>query len=136
MDDVKPGEPASETALNQLRQLRLGLLDLHKVLMDAERDVYEQVHGAVTSGKLLQLVISDPQFAWLHAISEFIVRIDEMMHADEPLSASDAESLFAQARELLKPSETGNEFQQKYDAALQREPDAILAHRDVMKFLQ
>jgi hypothetical protein len=135
MNDVNSNDLASESTLKHLRELRFGLLNLHKVLLDAERDAYEQVHGSVTSGQLLQLVISHEQFAWLHAISEFIVRIDEMLHADEPATESDATAIFAQARELLKPSETGNQFQQNYHKALQREPAAILSHRDVMKIL-
>ena len=135
MDEMNASDLASEAALNRLRELRLGLLNLHKVLLDAERNAYEQVHGSVTSGKLLQLVIGDQQFAWLHGISQFIVHIDEMLHADEPLTTEGAKTLLMQAGELLKPSETGNEFQQKYYAALQREPDAILLHRDVMKIL-
>ena len=135
MTDMNASDLASESTLKRLRELRLGLLNLHKVLLDAERDAYEQVHGSVTGGKLLQLVISHEQFAWLHAISEFIVRIDEMLSADEPAMESEANIFFVQAQELLKPSETGNEFQQRYHETLQREPAAILSHRDVMKIL-
>lgn len=119
----------------RLRQLRHGLLRLHKILLDTERESYEQIHGAVPAGKMLNLVIGDPQFAWLHAISELIVRIDEMFDAKEPATWADAEALLAQAGELLKPSETGNEFAQKYFAALQKDPDVVLAHRDVSQFL-
>jgi hypothetical protein len=36
---------------------------------------------------------------------------------------------------LLRPSETGNDFERKYYAAIQREPDAVLAHREVTKLL-
>jgi hypothetical protein len=63
-------------------------------------------------GELLQLVINHEQFAWLHSVSELIVRIDEMLDADEPTTAVDAESTLSQARTLLKPSETGNDFGQ------------------------
>jgi hypothetical protein len=126
---------ASEDTLKQLRELRRGLLRLHKVLLDDERAIYEQAHGHVSSGDMLRLVISHEHFAWLHSISELIVRIDELMDADDPLSGADAEVLLAEARALLKPSETGGEFQRKYYAALQREPDAVLAHRDVTLIL-
>jgi len=33
------------------------------------------------------------------------------------------------------PSETGTEFQQKYFAALQNSPDAVLAHADTVRVL-
>ncbi len=59
----------------RLQRLRRGLLRLHKVLLDGERERYEQVFGRVaSSGALLQLVIHDEQFAWLRSISELIVR--------------------------------------------------------------
>lgn len=118
-----------EAARRQLANVRRALLRLHKALLDAERAAYERVHGQVTSGELLQLVISHEQFAWLHAVSELIVRMDELLDAVEPATADDAESLLGQARLLLKPSETGDEFGRRYFAALQREPEAVLAHR-------
>lgn len=119
----------------RLRELRHVLLRHHKILLDAERAAYEQRHGPVPAGKMLNLVIGDPQFAWLHAISELIVRIDEMFDAKEPATARDAEALLAQARELMKPAETGGDFAQKYYTALQNDPDAVLSHRDVTRIL-
>jgi hypothetical protein len=125
----------SETLLGRVRDLRRGLLHLHKTLLDAERVRYEQVHGQVTSGELLQLVISHEQFNWLHSISELIVRIDELLDSDEPIMAADTELIFSQTRSLLKPSETGNDFESRYYTALQREPDVVIAHREVMLIL-
>jgi hypothetical protein len=138
MNDVAIADdsPASESTLRRLRELRRALLHLHKALLDSERAAYEQVHGSASSGELLQLVINHEQFAWLHSISELIVRIDELLDADEPLTTNDARILLAQTRALLKPSETGNDFERKYYAALQREPAVVLAHREVTKTLQ
>lgn len=135
MNEPIHGSPAPEHTRRQLRELRRSLLHLHKALLDTERAVYEQVHGRVSSGEMLQLVINHEQFARLRHLSEFIVQIDEMLDAEEPITASDADSLLAQARRLLTPSETGGAFEQKYYAALQREPAAVLAHRDVMTVL-
>ena len=136
MNDQMPDDSdALEATLQRLRDLRRGLLHLHKTLLDTERAAYEQLEGRVSSGELLQLVISHEQFAWLHAISELIVKIDETLDADEPATIGDAKSLFMQIEALLKPAETGSEFAQKYFAALQREPDAVLAHREVKRML-
>jgi hypothetical protein len=136
MNETIPNDsPAPELTLQSLRELRRGLLHLHKALLDTERAAYEQVYGSVSSGELLQLVINHEQFAWLHSISELIVRIDEMLDVDEPVMTGDAGTLLAQARALLKPSETGGEFERRYYAALQREPAVVLAHRDVTKIL-
>jgi Mg2+ and Co2+ transporter CorA len=134
-ETISVDQPAPEPTLRRLRELRGGLLRLHKTLLDSQRAVYEQVMGRVTSGELLQLVINHEQFVWLRSISEFIVRIDEMLDADEPVTTNDAEAALSQARALLSPSEDGGEFGRKYYAALQRDPDAVLAHRAVTRIL-
>lgn len=134
MGETVTGDQAPEPLLRRTRELRLGLLRLHKTLLNAERAVYERVYGQVTGGELLQLIIGDEHFAWLHTISELIVRMDEMLEAEEP-TAGEAQSLFARARATLNPSEEGDEFRRKYFAALQRDPDAVLAHRRVTQIL-
>jgi hypothetical protein len=125
-----------EVAFQTLRDLRRGLLHLHKVLLDSERAAYERAHGVVSVGELLQLVINHEQFAWLHTISELIVRIDETLDPKEPATVEDAKALLSQVQALLTPDETGTEFQRKYYTALQREPDALIAHREVMLVFQ
>jgi hypothetical protein len=134
-ETVPNGGPAAEDALRGLRELRRGLLHLHKALLDDERAWYEQAHGLVSSGELLRLVISHEQFAWLHSFSELIVRIDEMLDAEEPAADADARALFTQARSLVRPDATGTESERKYYAAIQREPAVALAHRGVTKVL-
>ncbi len=123
----------SEVTSQSLKDLRRGLLRLHKTLLDQETAVYEQARGSVTRGELLQLVINHEQFAWLHTISELIVRIDEMLSAKEPALDADAQALLAEALVLLAPSETGTQFQRRYFDALQSQPDAVLAHREIMQ---
>jgi hypothetical protein len=135
MSEQKRDDAAPESVLGRMRELRLGLLRLHKALLDAERANYERVYGQVSSGEMLQLVINHEQFAWLRSISEHIVSIDELLWADEPATNADAESLLTQTRALLKPSEAGTDFERKYYAALQRDPDIVLAHREVAKIL-
>ena len=125
---------ASEAALRRIREIRAGLLRLHKALLDSERAAYERVHGQVNAGELLQLVINHEQFAWLRPVSELIVRIDEMLDAEDA-TKEEAVALVSQARALLKPSETGGEFESRYYAAIQREPEVVLAHRDVARLL-
>jgi hypothetical protein len=120
---------------SRLRDLRLALLRLHKVLLDIERAAYEKAHGRVSSGQMLQLVISGEHFAWLHAISELIVKIDELFDEKEPLTAETAEALFAETEKLLKPSETGTSFQKKYHSLLQNNADALVEHRKVAQIL-
>ncbi len=118
-----------------LTNIRIKLLHLHKLLLDTERIRYEQVRGRVSKGELLQLVISHDQFAWLHRLSELIVQIDELIHSDDPITSEAIAALIADVQILLTPDEVGNDFAVKYDMALQRNPDVVLAHADVVTLL-
>ncbi|MGO4884520.1 MAG: hypothetical protein ACLP59_27425 [Bryobacteraceae bacterium] len=117
-----------------LSDLRKVLLTHHKALLDSERARYDRdVARIVSSGQLLNLVLHDPFFAWLHELSELIVLIDETLAADEPASAADAARLLGQARTLLIPAESGTGFRRQYFDALQRDPDVVIAHGAAMR---
>jgi hypothetical protein len=121
---------------SSLDGLRRSLLRLHKVLVDRERIAYERIHGRIPSaGQALELVINDPQFAWLHGISELLVRMDESLESEE-LTAEEIDLLVLETRAMLKPVEGGNAFQIKYYDALQTDPEVVLAHGEVSKILR
>jgi hypothetical protein len=126
----EPEGSALPAALRRrLNDARLGLLALHKALLDYERIRYERKHGRVeTSGAFLQLAIHDPHFAWLRPISELVVQIDELLVSDEPGAEVDADTITAQARTLLLADETGGEFQRRYHQTLQDSPEVVMAH--------
>jgi hypothetical protein len=65
-----------------LFDLRKALLHLHKTLLDWERAAYERVHGRSSSSELLKAIVEDPQFGWLHPISELIVHIDQTVDTE------------------------------------------------------
>jgi len=120
----------------RLTNVRTGLLRLHKILLDSEREVYDRDVQRITSrGQLLELVMSDPWFAWLRELSRFIVAIDEFLDAKEPQPDAVGERLLEQARNLVAPSEWGAEsgFARKYFEAMQRDPGVVLAHRDMIR---
>jgi len=123
----------AESAL--LHDVRVSLLHLHQTLLDMERKSFERTHGRVNSGELLQLVINHEQFAWLRIISALVVQIDEMLDADEPASAADMLSLISSARQLFAASDN-KEFSDKYQAALQQEPEVVMEHSALMKLLR
>jgi hypothetical protein len=125
----------SDLTRPHLTALRNGLLRWHKSLLDSERAAYERDVARITStGQYLQLVLDDPWFAWLREISQFIVIVDETLaQKEEPATPADAARLIAKARELLLPSESGSDFAQHYDRAMQRDPSAVLAHGLMMQ---
>jgi catechol 2,3-dioxygenase len=129
--------PLTDTHRQQLRDLRTKLLNLHQALLDDARVAYELDRGAVGSNtNLLQLVINDPWFAWLHSVSELVVRIDETIELKSPATDKEGVELAEQVEKLLTASETGTGFQRRYFEALQRQPAVVLAHADVRRTLK
>jgi catechol 2,3-dioxygenase-like lactoylglutathione lyase family enzyme len=127
----------TDASRQRLRDLRARLLHLHKVLLDDTRAAYELDRGRVGSNaSLLQLVINDPWFAWLHSLSEMVVRIDETVEQGSPATQSDATALLDQVERLLTASESGDGFARRYYEALQRQPAVVLAHADVRRTLK
>src|SRR5687767_3859678 len=114
-DPISPADRNSDSIPSHVLQLRRLLLRLHKTLLDDERAAFERVHGRIESSyKLLNLVMSDPWFDWLHALSELVVRIDETLDADEPMSIEQARHFVGQTQDLLTPAEGGTVFGRKY----------------------
>jgi len=129
----KPRE--GDAAVRQpLQELRDALLDLHKVLIDSERVVYETNVGPINSPHhFLKLLSSDPWFAWLRPVSQLIVAMDEALDAKEPLTSDSVDALMNESVFLLIPADRGGEFGERYMAALQRDPHVVLAHAQVAK---
>ncbi len=130
---------ASELTRDVLKELRHGLLRLHKLLLDLERRDFERARGRIgNSYEFLQLVLKDPWFDWLHRLSELIVQIDESLDTrdvEHVMTDEDAKALMERARALLAPSENGTQFQKNYFLALQQSPDVVLLHSEVMRLL-
>ena len=129
----------TDTTGETLKQLRQGLLRVHKILLELECTGYERARGRISNSyEFLQLVLKDPWFDWLHRLSELIVQIDETLDtvgSDTPATENDALALIARAKLLLAPSESGNEFQKNYFLALQQSPDVVLLHSEVTRLL-
>ncbi len=133
-------EPIETQSVEVLRQIllevRRSLLGLHKALIIAEQVTYERINGRVGStGQLLQLVLNDPWFTWLHPLSQMVIRIDELLDGEQEPTAEDVAQLLSDVRGLIRPSEEGDGFERSYYEALQRAPDVIFAHVEVKKLL-
>ena len=98
----------TEKTRQQLTNVRTVLLRLHKTLLDFERQAYERAHGTIgNSYQFLQLVMSDPWFAWLRQLSELIVEMDELLAAKETPSENTGVALIRAGDEYcsLRPSQ-------------------------------
>ena len=128
-DNGGPNNPARQ----KLVTLRLTLLRLHKTLLEMERRDYERINGHVSTGELFRLVIDHEQFAWLHNLSEFVVRLDEILAGETPVTSEDTHSAIMLARKMFAPSESGDAFQKRYFAAIQRDPAVVMEHAELAR---
>jgi len=142
LDAMKEEHPSQREAepegiRQRLTELREGMLRLHKALLESERVSYEETFGKISSPyQFLQLLTSDPWFGWLSPVSQLITAMDEMLDAEEPLTAAMVDAVAARAKTLLVASESGEGFSRHYDEALQRAPDVVFAHAAFAKLLR
>jgi hypothetical protein len=127
---------AEQFARHRLQKLRPLLLNLHKALMETERVAYEQAYGPIPSkGEYFRLVLGHEWFSWLRPISQFIVRIDELLAAKTPEEAESAEALVQETRRLLNPNAEGDIAEHRYYQAIQQNPDVALMHATLTQLL-
>ena len=129
----------SEKTRDELKNLRQGMLRLHKLLLDTERIGFERARGKISNSyEFLKLALKDPWFDWLHRLSELIVEVDETLdtlNSDKGATEDDGKALIDRIKQLLSPSESGSEFQKNYFLSLQQSPDVVLLHSELMKLL-
>jgi len=121
-----PDSPERAALRAALRELSRALLPLHRRLIDVTKDDYLFAFGPVgNSTQLIELVRSDPFFAWLRPFTALIVGIDEMARTDfEP---ADAMRIAARVEQLVA--------EKHYLALLQRDADVAIGHAALRKAL-
>jgi hypothetical protein len=108
--------------------VRRALIELHRVLLNAQRIQAERFGGRMSSSELLQAATDDLRFSWLKELSAAIAALDQA-HAEE--DPAGAEAAVARARALLNPPDAESAFGARYLRALQDDPDVVFAHRDL-----
>lgn len=118
-----------------VRDVRHHLLELHRALVDAERQEYERSRGRLSDGDFLDALINDPAFSWLGGLTALIVRLDELLE-EEPAQPASLADCVAQIQKLLKPDADGSDFQRRYADLLQRSPEVGVAHGNTVRALR
>jgi hypothetical protein len=111
---------------------RSALLELHRVLLGAQRVQAERFGGRMSSSALLQAATEDLRFSWLTQLSELIAALDQA-RGDEDAEATEA--ALERARALIAPPDPETAFGRRYLLALQEHPEVVFAHRDAAEAL-
>lgn len=130
---MEPTAPAMSPGPSMiLEELSRALRVLHKALLDAEIDNFPMAQGAADR---LALIIEHPAFAWLRALSELIVEIDELADSDAGARASLRPCREA-VESLLGPVPSWHaDFRARYLEHLQLAPDVAIATGAVRRLL-
>src|SRR5215470_8830472 len=130
---------APEAPLKPLAALGDALRNLHRALAARARHDYERERGGVLSaGELLQLLTSDPRFAWLRVLSELIVDVDVFLEADPAPTDDEASAVRGEVERLLMPAKPGapeSDFSRRYWESVHADPHVAIAHGEVRRTL-
>lgn len=124
-----------EERVSLLKEARLQLLQLHKLLVDLERENYEKSNGKISSGHFLNLLLNEKSFEWLRKFSMLIVEIDEMFDLDDGFAPSTIEKHLSAMSELLNLNTSDNEFNEKYRNYIQTHSEVSRKHGELKRFL-
>ncbi len=124
-----------ENKIILLKEARLQLLKLHKLLVDIERENYEKGNGQITSGQFLNLLLNEKNCAWLRKFSTLIVEIDEMLDLSDGYTESMIEKQFSQMRNLLDLKNADQDFKTKYQRVLQNNSEVTGKHGELKNLL-
>jgi hypothetical protein len=127
---------ADETR-HQLKHLSKTFLRLHKTLLEAAKVEYEAKNGTIKSvNQYFQLVLDDQHFAWLRKMSSLIALIDEATSLRRPATEAEARALLSEAKILLNFQDADEEFNNKFQAALQKNSDAVINYNEALKYVK
>lgn len=111
------------------------MLALHKSLLDREREIYERENGPVTPAQFLNLLLEDPEFAWLRKFSTLIVDIDEMFAQKDGFSEEAVGVHLSKMREVVAMDDDDESFVAKYRNGLQDNLDAASIQAELKSVL-
>ncbi|MCA1625846.1 MAG: hypothetical protein LC778_19015 [Acidobacteria bacterium] len=121
--------------IHLLKEARLQLLRLHKLLVDDERQTYEHQNGQVSSGQFLQLLLSHESFSWLRKFSTLIVEIDELLDLNDGFTQEMIEKHFAHLQNLLDFDSVDKEFNLKYKNSILNNLEIEDKHKELKNLL-
>ncbi len=118
-----------------LKESRLKLLKLHKLLVDSEREDFENLNGKISSGQYLNLLVNDSNFEWLRKFSTLIVEIDEMLDLDDGYTINMIDKHFSQIRDLLDTETKDEDFNKKFKNILLVNSEVAEKRKEIVKFI-
>jgi len=118
-----------------LKESRLKLLRLHKLLIERERENFENLNGKISSGHYLNLLVNNSNFEWLRKFSTLIVEIDEMLDLDDGYTTNMIDKHLSQMRDLLDAETIDENFNQKFKNVLQVNSEIADKRKEILELI-
>jgi hypothetical protein len=115
----------------ELKTLSTRLARIHKGLMDHQMSEREKLTGqSLNPATKLQLLLQDAEFAWLRALSQLMVMVDDGIFQKEPLSEEQVVSLKLEIEKLLF-QQTHEEFASHFNTLLPQLPNVQAEYEEL-----
>jgi len=112
----------------KIDKLYTHLLGHHKLLLDAMRAEYERANGPVANASaFLQLVIHDPELAWIQPLTRTLVELGEPSQTPHEAAAA------ARVERLFGPETP--DFHARHVEHLAKHSDAARSHEETSRHL-
>lgn len=101
---------------------------IHKLLFESEIEQMELKNGqAMSPATRIQVLLNDPNFNWLRALSQLMAHTDEVLFQKEEITADQMTAIKKGIQNLLI-DQTHPEFSSQYRKKLISVPDLMLEH--------
>ena len=112
----------------KLKNISSLLAVIHKSLLESEIESLEKAQGSELSpGTRLQILINDPDFAWLRLLSQLISAVDGVIFQKVPITDIQLQDLVKQTNELLIDHKNP-EFTDRFVPICRTFPDLIVEY--------
>lgn len=113
---------------SKLKSVSKALAVIHKSLLENEIESLERAQGQVlSSGTRLQLLINDPNLAWLRLLSQLISSVDGAIFQKTPVTEEQLQLLLKQTTDLLIDHKN-SEFSDHFIPICRTFPDLIVEY--------
>ena len=121
---------------DKLKNLTAGLARIHKALLELQMHDLEQASGVeIKPAARLNLLLGNPDFAWLRNLSQLMAIADDVYFQKEEISDEQMERIKTAVNQLFI-TQTQAEFSDRYNSSCQRLTPLMLEHGTLVSILK
>ena len=113
---------------DKIGQISSALMKIHKLILEHLMEAREQAtQTQIPPNERLNLLLNDPEFAWLRTLSQMMAYVDEIYFQKEAILESQVEDIYNKVDGLFS-LQNESEFTYRYKQAVVTIPDLMMAH--------